>query len=122
MIISICVFGGKNLDICLMDTIPRVVMVIQRSIIVSWFSLYSCGRLLMTSSTFTQFVKVVTPPTDFPGLIIFDKDFKNNYLYIILSCAKEMKIQMIVFAYKNSNGCRRTNVHFLFKKLYTYEI
>ena len=88
MIISICVFGGKNLDICLMDTIPRVVMAIQRSIIVSWFSLYSCGRLLMTSSTFTQFVKVVTPPTDFPGLIIFDKDFKNNYLYIIPSGAK----------------------------------
>ena len=96
MIISICVFGGKNLDICLMDTIPRVVMAIQRSIIVSWFSLYSCGRLLMTSSTFTQFVKVVTPPTDFPGLIIFDKDFKNNYLYIILSCAKEIKRQMMV--------------------------
>ena len=100
MIISICVFGGKNLDICPMDTIPRVVMAIQRSIIVSWFSLYSCGRLLMTSSTFIQFVKVVTPPTDFPGLIIFDKDFKNNYLYIILSCAKEMKIQMIVLHIK----------------------
>ena len=115
MIISICVFGGKNLDICLMDTIPRVVMVIQRSIIVSWFSLYSCGRLLMTSSTFTQFVKVVTPPTDFPGLIIFDKDFKNNYLYIILSCAKEMKRQMIVFAYKNRDGCRRTNVYFKYE-------
>ena len=115
MIISICVFGGKNLDICLMDTIPRVVMAIQRSIIVSWFSLYSCGRLLMTSSTFTQFVKVVTPPTDFPGLIIFDKDFKNNYLYIILSCAKEMKRQMIVFAYKSRDGCRRTNVYFLFR-------
>ena len=75
--------------------------------------MYSCGRLLMTSSTFTQFVKVVTPPTDFPGLIIFDKDFKNNYLYIILSCAKEMKRQMIVFAYKNRDGCRRTNVYFL---------
>ena len=67
----------------------------------------------MTSSTFTQFVKVVTPPTDFPGLIIFDKDFKNNYLYIILSCAKEMKRQKVVFAYRYRNVCCTTNVNFV---------
>ena len=68
----------------------------------------------MTFTVFTQFVKVVTPPTDFLGLIIFKNDFRNNHFYIILFLyTKEIKIYVISFACRNNDNYKTFVEHFV---------